>query len=220
MRFSFFFPSPVCLILLYRSAVTAELFDDLYTEDYDLFSPVDFGDPLAQFEPPLTDPLAYNIAPPTDALAYPEISPPSFSDSNLFADFTNLDCAASDMTQDPLIGKRIDSGSEDRPQMCHPQRSNPGRYPGFDPQNDPLVREMGYGPDDEEFCPRQAFFPSFLVCDSGYFVDRGPNVLTGLFKLNRCVRSMILIASSFCPLCAALISFGWSDLFFSFSETL
>lgn len=206
MRFCYFFPLLFCLVLLHRSSVAAELFDDLYMENYDLFSPADFDNPLAQFEPPLTDPLAYNTAPLNDALPNHDIFPQSFSDSDFFADSASLDCSTSDITQDLFIGKRLDSGSEDRPQMCRPQRSNPGKFPGFDPQNDPLIREPEYGPDDEEFCPRESYMPSFLVCDSGYFIDRGPSVLSGLFQLNRCDRSMSFTASSF--VLFAPLSFG------------
>lgn len=182
----------LCKALLDYSSVTAEEFDDLETGSDDIFATNDFGDPLTQSESLPTDPLAYNdISLFTDPLAYNDISTPLLPGSGLLADSASLGCSSSDTTQDQFIGKRLDPGTEEKPRLCLPQRSNPGKYPNFDPENDPLIQIMGQDPEDEEFCPSQLYSRTFLVCDSGYFVDRKWNSLTGLYHLNRCQRSKI-----------------------------
>lgn len=183
----------LCKTLLNNLHATAEGFTHPETGDYDLFATnIDFNDPLAQSEFLPSDPLAQNdISLFADPLSFNDGSTSLLSSSDLFANPPTDDCT-SDITQDQFVGKRLDTASAERPQLCLPQRSNPGKYPGFDPQNDPLIPINIKDPEDEEFCPRQLYFPSYLVCDSGYFVDRKLNRVTGLYNLNRCQRSTVL----------------------------
>lgn len=195
------FALQICWALPVRFSVSAQRFDYLETGSYDLFAPTDLGDQLVESDFPPPDPLASNdFSPFTDPLTYSDVSTPLSPGSDFLADSSSLGCSSSDFTQDPLIGKRLE---DEKPQLCLPQRSNPDKYPGFDPEDDPLLKVNVFEPEDEEFCPRHLYSPSFLICDSGYFIDRGRNPLTAVWHLNRCERSMNFRYSfSFClPLC-------------------
>lgn len=197
MRSISFFILSLCKTLLDNSYVAAEGFDDSDTGDYDMFATDDSGDQLVQSEFLSFDPLAQNdISPFVNTFSSNDIPMSLLPSPDLVADLPTDDCTSSDTAQDQFFSKRLDIGFEAKSQMCLPQRDNPGKYPGFDPENDPLIPVTIKEPEDEEFCPRQLYFPSYLVCDSGYFVDRKVNLLTGLFNLNRCQRSTILATSS------------------------
>lgn len=189
----------ICKTLLDDSYVTAEGFGDPEMGDYNVFVTENFADQLAQAELSSPDPLAQNDnSLLTDPLSFNDVSTYLLSGSDLLPDTASLGCSSFDTTQDQIIGKRLDQESDEDPQLCRPQRSNPGKYPGFDPDNDPLVPLALNDPEDEELCPRQlySFSPSYLVCDSGYFIDRRENQLTGLFNLDRCQRSTIFVTAS------------------------
>lgn len=200
-----FFILSVCKTLLNNSFVTAQGFDDLEMGDYDMFTTDDSGDLETPSELFPSDSLVQNdLSTFINPSSLNEISTSSLSSSDLAADPPTEGCTSTDFTQDQFLGKRLDAGAEGKAQMCLPQRDNPGKYPGFDPENDPLIQVKIKEPEDEEFCPRQLYFSSYLVCDSGYFADRKLNLLTGLFNLNRCQRSTSLVTSSlvssfFCP---------------------
>lgn len=192
-----FFILSACKTLLHNSYVAADGTDDLEWRDYDMFTTDDFSDPSTQSEFFPSDPLAQDdISLFTDPLSSNVISTSLLSSSDLVADLPPDGCTSSDSTQDQFFSKRLDNSAEDRTQMCLPRRNNPGKYPGFDPENDPLMQLKIKSPEDEEFCPRQLYFSSHLVCDSGYYVDRHQNPLTGFFNLDRCHRSTILATSS------------------------
>lgn len=201
MRSLSFFILLFCKALGQDSYVTAEGFGDSETKDYEMFAPDDFIDRLAQSEFLPSDPLAQNdISLFTGPISSIDTSAASLSSgSDLLADSASLGCSSSEPTQDQIISKRLNPEPEEKAQSCLPQRSNPGKYPGFDPENDPLIPLKLVEPEDEEFCPRQLYFLSYLVCDSGYFVDRKVDELTGLFNLDRCQRSMILATASPLP---------------------
>ena len=207
MRSVSFFILLLCKTLLDNSYVAAEGFDDPDTGNYDMFMTDDFGDQLAQSDFLPSDPLAQSdVSLFINPFSSNDISTSFLSSSDLIADLPTDDCSSSDSTQDQFFGKRLDTGSDAKTQMCLPQRDNPGKYPGFDPENDPLIPVKIKEPEDEEFCPRQLYFPSYLVCDSGYFVDRKINLLTGLWNLNRCQRSTILATSSSRALISKLLT--------------
>ena len=196
-----FFILSVCKTLLNNSLVTAEGFDDVEMGDYDMFATDDFSDLETQSAFFPSDPLVQNdLSMSINPSFFNEMSSSSLSSSDLAEDPPTGGCTSSDFTQDQVLDKRLDIGAEVNAQMCLPQRNNPGKYPGFDPENDPLIQIKIKDPEDEEFCPRQLYFSSYLICDSGYFADRKRNLLTGLFDLNRCQRSTMPSISSSLPL--------------------
>ena len=197
----------LCKAWLGDSDVTVEGFGGPETGDYEMFATDDFVDQLPQFEFLPSDPLTQDdISRFSDPRSFNDISTSLISSADLFADFASFGCSSSDTTQDHFIGKRLDFSPEGKPQLCLPQRSNPGKYPGFDPDNDPLVPLTIQDPDDEEFCPRQGYLSSYLVCDSGYFIDRKFNYMTGLYNLDRCRRSTT--PNSLLSLLALAFAFG------------
>lgn len=196
-----FFILSVCKTLLNNSYAVADGFDDLEMGGYDMFTTDEFGDLENQSDFLPSDPLAQNdISLFINPLSSNETPTSLLSSSDLVTEPPTEGCASSDSTQDQNFDKRLDTGAEANTQMCLPQRDNRGKYPGFDPENDPLIQVKIQDPEDEEFCPRQLYFGSYLVCDSGYFVDRNLNLLTGLYNLNRCQRSTILAVILFSSL--------------------
>lgn len=175
----------ICLllhfILLDHYYVTAQLFDDLENENYDLFAPDGLGDQatLSQLSP-------------VDALSNGESYLPLFSDVDLASDFSIFDCSSESNQYQP-INKRLDPDSEKTPQLCRPRSetkpSNDGDSTDLESFPDPLVKVQRYEPDDEEFCASRSGFPTFLVCDSGRLSDRGRNQLSWKYHLNNCQRS-------------------------------
>lgn len=177
-----------CFILTVCFSVADQLFDDSAMEDFELFAPDDSGDQLAQ-----------SLFTPADMLPSSEFSTPLFSAPNILADNEALDCSSFDNDQNQFIGKRLDLGGDEKPLVCPSsiygvKRTNPGKYPGFNRDHDPLVRADFWGPEDEEFCPQIYSLPSFLVCDSGNIMDRVLHVSSGKYDLNNCIRSTILTA--------------------------
>ena len=176
-----------CYILPFCFSATDQLFDDLETEDYDTFT---FDDSMDQ--------LTQSLFPPTDMPPlYSETSLPLFSDSDLLADNGAPDCSSFDNDHDQFIGKRFDLDDEEEETRICPsssfgiKRTNPGKFPGFNPEADPLVRVDKTTPEDEEFCPRIYGLPSFLICDSGSILDRQLDIYTGKYDLNNCRQSTI-----------------------------
>lgn len=187
MRLCFSFLLLCCSILPLQVSASDQLFDDSETEDYDIFTLDDSMDQLTQSPIPLTDML-----PP-----YSEPSLPIFSDFDLLADNGAPDCSSFDSDHDQFIGKRFDlNDGEETSRECPSstfgiKRTNPGKFPGFNPNADPLVRVDKTTPEDEEFCPHIYGLPSFLVCDSGNILDRQLDISTGKFDLNNCRQSTI-----------------------------
>lgn len=177
MRFPPFISLLLYLVLCDDISITAQLFDDIETDNYDLFGPSDFVDQ------------------PIDPLANSDISSSLLSESDFLADTPSLGCSSFD-TQNQFIGKRLDAGSEKGPQMCLPERTNQANYPGFNPKSDIVEQIVVYGPEDEEFCPLKDGLPTFLICDSGKKADRGWNPFTKTWQLNRCDHSTALIPPS------------------------
>lgn len=174
-----------CSILPVCFSAVDQLFDDSQMENYDIFAPDDFGDQSTQ-----------SLFPSTDLLSYSDPSVPLFSDTNLLADNGASDCSSFDSNLNQFIGKRLDVQEEGTSQICPSsiygiKRTNPGKYQGFNPDADPLVRVDQTSPEDEEFCPHIYGLPSYLICDSGNILDRLIDIFSGKFDLNNCRQSTI-----------------------------
>ena len=185
-------------LLLYSSILPIcfsamdQLFDDSDTEeDYGIFAPDTFEDQ--------STPATFSSA---DLLSFSDPSMPMFSDANLLADNGAPECSSFDSNQNLFISKRLDSEEEGGSSRVCPsssygiKRTNPGKYPGFNPDADPLIQVEKAGPEDEEFCPNIDLFPSFLICDSGSILDRTVDIFSGQYNLNNCRQSTIFAA---CP---------------------
>lgn len=188
MRFRSSFLLLYCSILPFCLSSMGQLFDDSETEDYNLFAPDDFSDQSAQSLFPFTDLLSYND---------PSMSP--FLGTDLLADTGAPECTSfDDSNQNLFISKR-----DETPRSCPSsstygvKRTNPGKYPGFNPDADPLVQVGKTNAEDEEFCPNIGGLPSsFLICDSGSILDRELDIFSGQFDLNNCRQSKTFMA---CP---------------------
>lgn len=190
MRFRSSFLLLYCSVLPICFSATGQLFDNSDMEGYDIFAPDTFEDQSTQ-----------STFSSTDLLSFSDPSMPIFSDTNLLADTGAPECSSFDSNQNLFIGKRLDSEEEGSSSVCPSssygiKRTNPGKFPGFNPDADPLVQVEKAGPEDEEFCPNISLLPSFLICDSGNILDRTVDIFSGQYNLNNCRQSTIFTACS------------------------